>query len=395
MRQTTRNEGDEGLSRRTVLDDAESVLNGQPPSRPETCTVTPVVGGWPAVAVAAWGSRREMRSLARGYHPDRPVAERSTRAQGHGVAGHEAIAGPSRTLGLRIALIASVFLAIAFALLPPASANDFLANFTQCDRPDATSCLNDQGGVTPPFPVGTTFTIQIIPGIFGGCDGQGGTGSVVDWGDGTPPTSGSGRALHTHTYEGAGSFVITMRCGGYVHSFDALPIGGGAFSLGGIFGLPETLRPVVAPIVIVGSGAAIVAMSLPIAMSPAAASGGAAGAGTLGELRPPVPLYEAAGSPGMAGQEPSPILGGGQPITGVGVHVGPIDVPPPPDPPLGPEDQTLVTCWRHPGVRCGPTPGQSPSGEQQWRWACPYGHQPWGSDYPQEYRLWKAGGGSG
>lgn len=353
MRETTQSAGDEGLSRRTVL------------------------------------AEREMQSSAGGHPSKSQLAQQRTRANGPGAPGDHAIAGRSRTLGLRIVLIGSVFLAIAFALAPPASANDFLANFTQCDRPDTTSCLNDQGGVAPPFPVGTTFTIQIIPGIFGGCDGAGDTASVVDWGDGTSPTTGSGRAFHTHRYEGAGSFVITMRCGGYVHSFEALPIGGGSSSLGGIFGLPETLRSIVAPIVIVGSGAAIAVMSLPIAPPAGAAAGASISPGGPSELRPIAPGYGPAVPPGLAGAEPSPITGGGQPITGVGVHVGPVDVPPPPNPPIGPDDRTLVTCWRD-GGRCWPAPWTSSNGDQQWRWYCEHHHFPWGSDYVQEYRLWKA-----
>ena len=358
MRETTHSAGDQGLSRRTVL------------------------------------AERGLQSLARGYFSKSQRAQQSTRAEGPGATGDPASTRRSRTLGLRIALIGSVLLAIAFALVPPATANDFLANFTQCDRPDATSCLNDQGGVAPPFPVGTTFTIQIIPGIFGGCDGAGGTASVVDWGDGTSPTTGSGRALHTHRYEGAGSFVMTMSCGGYVHSFDALPIGGGSASFGGIFGLPETLRSIVAPIVIVGSAAAIAMMSLPIAPPAGAAAGAGISPGGPSELRPIAPGYGPAVPPGLAGGEPSPIMGGGQPITGVGVHVGPVDVPPPPNPPRGPDDETLVTCWRHPGARCGPALWRSPSGEPQWRWACPHWHDPWGPDYPQQFRQWKGSSGS-
>jgi hypothetical protein len=137
----------------------------------------------------------------------------------------------------RFLLAATLVLVVGLALMSSVGATNFMWRFVRCDRPDGSSCLNGGGGVTPPpFPVGTTFTLRIIPGAIGGCDGSGGTASRVDWGDGTAPTTGSGVADHTHTYQGAGSFVITMSCGGYVLSLDSPPltIGGGSGGLGAL-----------------------------------------------------------------------------------------------------------------------------------------------------------------
>ncbi|TLZ50365.1 MAG: hypothetical protein E6K18_07285 [Methanobacteriota archaeon] len=132
----------------------------------------------------------------------------------------------------------SAFVAIALAFAPSARATNFIWRFTACDEPDGSTCLNGGGGLNSVnLPIGTAMTLKIIPGAIGGCDGSGGTASTVDWGDGTTPTYGTGTAYHSHTYQGAGTFVITASCGGYTNSFDNPPLTIGGGGIGGVGGL--------------------------------------------------------------------------------------------------------------------------------------------------------------
>lgn len=323
----------------------------------------------PGSLLSPWNSNRE------GSLPSR----RASHTQG------------SRAFAVRIALAASVFLALWLALTPSAGANDFLAQFSGCDRPDGSSCRSANGiGVDPPFPVGTRFTLEIIPSALGGCDGGGDTASRVDWGDGTPPTTGVGRVEHTHTYERAGSFVITMSCGGYVHPFDPLSIGGGFVGI-----------TLVASAIAAASGAAGVGLSFgPRAPRPSPQPSGPGQ--VLGSKhmprRGPLFLGQPSGSPLPPTYEPapppvespdmgsSPIGGeGGQAITGSGAYHAPPPQRPPPTPPPGPDAKTQSgedflwnnpSCPDHPEVR---TRARVEPKSQQWRWWCPdCAKFPWG-----------------